>query len=124
MEQQILRAKSNHTIEGQLTKNQLGRLIEMAEESETINIKIDGFSVEVKIGRWQKNGADRLYINKSHSPKATRKLGTQSAFCYVELDGSIHSAAGTMNESAALHALAEIFGLEIYYGGGLRAVAE
>lgn len=127
MEQQTLRAKSNHTIDGSLTSIQIARLIEMAENSEIVTVKIDGFSVDITIGHWQKDDHNRLYINKSHNSKAGRRLGSESAFCWIDpADGSINSFSkyARMNEVATLYVLAELFDLEIYRGGGLRAVAE
>lgn len=127
MEQQTLIPRPNHSIEGSLTQVQVARLVEMAQAQETVTVKISGFSVGITVGDWRKDDLRRLYINKSHNSKAARLIGHESAFCWIDpTDGSIHpfTKYAQMNEVATLYALAELFNLEIYRGGGLRAVAE
>lgn len=127
MEQQTLTPRPNHTIQGNLTEAQIAQLVEMAQNQETITVKINGFSVDITVGDWQKDDLHRLYINKSHGSKAARQFGSHRAFCWIDpANGSINAPDkySQMNEVATMYALAELFGLEVYRGGGLRAVAE
>jgi hypothetical protein len=122
MEQQILRVINNQVV-GNLTDEQVHQLSELALAKTITNRKIKGISINITVNRWQRGDRDRLYINKEQVSKPDWKtFGSQPTSCWIDVNNSQINSEGPAY--GALLILAELFGLEIYFGGGLRAVAE